>query len=69
MAEYVCEKCGMGVTGMQCAKCGKELEHAHISKDDGTRVGVAKCPDGQTYTYDDQSYPNPKWSGLVGRCP
>ena len=46
MAEYVCEKCGMGVTGMQCAKCGKELEHAHISKDDGTKVGVAKCPDG-----------------------
>ena len=36
----------MGVIGMQCAKCGKELEHAHISKDDGTKVGVAKCPDG-----------------------
>jgi hypothetical protein len=36
----------MGVTGMQCAKCGKELVHEHISKDDGTKVGVSKCPDG-----------------------
>jgi hypothetical protein len=36
----------MGVTGMNCAKCGKELVHDHITKDDGTKVGVAKCPDG-----------------------
>ena len=27
MAEYVCEHCGMGVTGLNCVKCGKELEH------------------------------------------
>jgi len=46
MAEYVCETCGMGVTGMNCAKCGKELVHDHISKDDGSTVGITKCPDG-----------------------
>ncbi|MEO2159657.1 MAG: hypothetical protein ABGX14_00935, partial [bacterium] len=47
MAEFTCEHCGMGVTGMNCAKCGKELVHDHITKDDGTKVGVAKCPDGR----------------------
>ena len=36
----------MGVTGMSCAKCGKELVHDHISKDDGSTVGITKCPDG-----------------------
>ena len=25
MAEYTCEHCGMGVTGMKCIKCGKDL--------------------------------------------
>ena len=46
MAEYVCETCGMGVTGMQCAKCNKELVHDHIALEDGTKVAIAKCPDG-----------------------
>ena len=46
MTDYVCDKCGMGVTGMKCAKCGKDLIHDHIEKDDGTTVGVSKCPDG-----------------------
>ena len=46
MADYVCDTFGMGVTGMQCAKRCKELVHEHISKDDGTKVGVSKCPDG-----------------------
>ena len=46
MAEYVCETCGMGVTGLQCSKCGKGLVHEHINKDDGTSVGVSKCPEG-----------------------
>ena len=32
MAEYVCESCGMGVVGMKCAKCEKDLVHDHISK-------------------------------------
>ena len=46
MTDYVCDKCGMGVAGMKCAKCGKDLIHDHIAKDDGTNVGVSKCPDG-----------------------
>ena len=37
MAEYVCESCGMGVVGMKCAKCEKDLVHDHISKEDGIR--------------------------------
>ncbi len=46
MSSYVCEKCGMGVAGMKCAKCGQDLEHAVIEKPDGTEVHVSKCPDG-----------------------
>ena len=46
MAEYVCDQCGMGVTGMKCAKCGEELVHDHITTDDGQSVAVTKCPDG-----------------------
>ena len=43
--EYKCDKCGMGVTGMKCAKCGKDLEHGSINKD-GVEIHVTKCPDG-----------------------
>ena len=46
MSDYVCEHCGMGVTDMKCAKCGKDLVHDHITTDDGTQVAVSKCPDG-----------------------
>lgn len=46
MVEYVCEKCGMGVNGMKCAKCGADLVHDHITADDGTVIAVSKCPDG-----------------------
>ncbi|SVB71274.1 uncharacterized protein METZ01_LOCUS224128 [marine metagenome] len=46
MVEYVCEQCGMGVTGMKCAKCGGELVHDHITTDEGKRVAVTKCPAG-----------------------
>ena len=46
MAQYECAQCGMGVTGMCCAKCGKELVHHDLAKDDGSTVGVTKCPDG-----------------------
>jgi hypothetical protein len=35
----------MGVTGMKCVKCGKDLEHGTITKD-GTEIHVSKCPDG-----------------------
>ncbi len=46
MSNYVCEKCGMGVAGMKCAKCGKDLVHGVIEKPDGTEVHVSKCPEG-----------------------
>ena len=46
MAQYVCDQCGMGVTGMKCAKCGEELVHDHITTDAGQTVAVTKCPDG-----------------------
>jgi hypothetical protein len=31
---------------MTCAKCGKELVHDTLTKDDGTTVAVSKCPEG-----------------------
>ncbi len=46
MAEYKCDHCGMGVSGTNCVKCGKELLHDHLTKDDGTQVAIAKCPEG-----------------------
>jgi hypothetical protein len=42
---YTCDKCGMGVGSMTCAKCGKELVHGSIEKD-GNEIHVSKCPDG-----------------------
>jgi hypothetical protein len=35
----------MGVTGMKCAKCGKDLVHGTITKD-GAEIHVSKCPEG-----------------------
>ena len=46
MALYTCEKCGMSVGTMTCGKCGKELQHDSIEKADGSKVHVAKCPEG-----------------------
>ena len=46
MASYTCSHCGMGVTGLKCAKCGTELVHDHITKDASNQVGVAACPNG-----------------------
>ena len=46
MSDYVCEKCGMGVSGMTCSKCGKALVHGSITTPDGTEIHVSKCPDG-----------------------
>jgi hypothetical protein len=45
-AVYVCEKCGMGIGSMTCAKCGKELVHDALEKDDGSKVHISKCPEG-----------------------
>ena len=46
MSEYKCSSCGMGVAGMKCAKCNEDLFHNHITKDDGTTVGISECPKG-----------------------
>lgn len=46
MAKYSCDDCGMEVAPITCGKCGSELEHKAITRDDGTTVGVAECPDG-----------------------
>lgn len=46
MAFYTCDKCGMSIGTITCGKCGKELVHDTLSKDDGTSVLVTKCPDG-----------------------
>jgi len=31
---------------MTCAKCGAELVHDSITKDDGSKVAISKCPNG-----------------------
>ncbi len=45
MATYTCSSCGMSVN-MACAKCGAELAHDSLTKDDGSSVAIAKCPQG-----------------------
>jgi len=45
MASYTCDVCGMGVN-MTCAKCGQDLVHDTLTKDDGGSVAVSKCPEG-----------------------
>jgi DNA-directed RNA polymerase subunit RPC12/RpoP len=45
MATYTCAVCGMSVN-MSCAKCGAELVHDTLTKDDGSSVAVSKCPNG-----------------------
>lgn len=36
----------MAVKGMACAKCNAELVSDKITKEDGTIIQVAKCPNG-----------------------
>ena len=46
MATYACEQgCEMEVN-VTCAKCGEELSHVTLEKEDGTTVGVAQCSKG-----------------------
>jgi hypothetical protein len=40
--KYQCETCGMGVEGLKCVKCGCELIHGHIEKNN-QKIAVAKC--------------------------
>jgi DNA-directed RNA polymerase subunit RPC12/RpoP len=46
MANYSCSDCGMEVGDVTCGKCGTSLEHKEITKDDGSIVAVAECPNG-----------------------
>lgn len=46
MAFYTCEKCGMSIGTMTCGKCGQQLVHDTITRPDGGKVQVAKCPGG-----------------------
>ncbi len=46
MIQYSCGLCGMGVVGMKCAKCNCDMVPGEITKDDGTKVSVTKCPNG-----------------------
>ena len=46
MAIYTCEKCGMSIGTMTCGKCDKELVHDNLETADGSKVFIAKCPDG-----------------------
>ncbi len=46
MAVYTCSKCGMSVGSITCGHCGKELEHATLTKDDGGSVLISQCPEG-----------------------
>lgn len=43
MATYTCDKCGMGVN-MTCSKCNSELVLDSITKGDGSKVAISKCP-------------------------
>jgi hypothetical protein len=43
--ECKCKKCGMGVKGLACSKCDKELVAETITKN-GKDLQVAKCPTG-----------------------
>tara|TARA_B100000745_G_scaffold287465_1_gene224205 strand:- start:387 stop:581 length:195 start_codon:yes stop_codon:yes gene_type:complete len=47
MVKYECSVgCGMGVEGLKCSKCGADLEHGSLNKDDGTTVAISECPQG-----------------------
>lgn len=44
--ECTCTKCGMKVKGLTCGKCNTQLTTDSITKDDGEKIQVAKCPSG-----------------------
>ena len=45
MATYECNKCGMSVNAT-CGKCDDALVNDSLTKGDGTKVQVSKCPNG-----------------------
>ena len=45
MATYECSRCGMAVNAT-CAKCDTPLEDDMLTIDDGSKVQISKCPNG-----------------------
>jgi len=45
MATYECSVCGMSVNAT-CGKCGAPLANDTLTKADGGKVQVSKCPNG-----------------------
>ena len=43
MATYECSQCGMAVNA-SCAKCNAPLVDDVLTKGDGTKVQISKCP-------------------------
>jgi len=48
---------------MTCAKCGAELVADTLSKDDGSKVSISKCPNG------DGKIKSPMCCGQDMSCP
>lgn len=46
MALYTCSKCGMSVGSITCGHCGADLVNDNLDKPDGSKVMIAKCPNG-----------------------
>ncbi len=46
MSTYTCSNCDYEISGINCGKCGSELEYTVLTKDDGSTVNVSECPDG-----------------------
>ena len=48
MAKYECadDSCDMAVMGINCGKCGTELDYNTITRPDGTTVNLLECPKG-----------------------
>jgi len=44
MATYSCDKCNMSVNA-SCARCDTPLVNDELTKADGSKVQVSKCPE------------------------
>jgi len=62
MVMFKCEKCGMSVGTMTCGECGAELKPETLTKDDGSKVAVSKCPNGHGMVV------SPKCCGMDMTC-
>ncbi len=42
--EYHCSNCDMAIKDIVCAKCDARLVNGEITKEDGSKVKIATCP-------------------------